>query len=530
MKKRFLTYLLYAICGALCALPAVFGKLWVLSWVSFVPVLINELIREKDERRPYLMAWKRGFAFFYTYGLVIFYWFVELYPLDFIGFEPIVALAVVLLAWLGVPILQAVPSAFLSLLLCFFSRKRGSHYIYPFFAAALWVLSEYSHTLTWAGVPWGKLAVGQTANLSNVQSASLLGSYFVAFIIIMVSGFIALAVIYMRNKDTTKKAAAFFICAIVIFSANSIYGSIALATDNENGNTIKVAAIQANISSDEKWDNEEGENELTIHRQLSLDAASEGAELIVWPETALPYRINSSEQLGNYVEEISRDANASIIIGCFESPDSINEIYNVTKYVSPENGLEDTMYAKRRLVPFGEYVPMRSFITAIFPPLAEISMLSYDIMPGTDTNLFDTEYGMIGSLICFDSIYETLAIDSVRDGAELLCISTNDSWFHDSSAVYEHNAHAILRSIENGRYTVRAANTGISSIITNKGEIIDMFPPLVQGYAQGNVQFISENTLYTTVGNLLVYLCAAFVIVVWGAYMIKDMKNGHTHK
>ncbi len=527
MKKRFLTYLLYAICGALCALPAVAGELWILSWLSFVPPLINEFTREKNEKRSYLKAWKRGFFFFYFYGLMIFYWFIELYPLDFAGFEPLAALGVVLLAWLGIPLLQSIFSAFVMVFLCFFARKKISQHIYPVFAAALWVTAEWLQTLTWAGVPWGKLAIGQTSNLTNVQSASLLGSYFVAFIMIAFSGLIALAVINRGKKATVKKAVAYLLCAAAVFSANSIYGTIVLTDDDSEGEKVTVAAIQANIASDEKWDDENG-NTFTIYRQLSLDAAYEGAELIVWPETAYPYRINVVDWMADYIEEISKDADASLIVGCFESDAS--GFYNVTKYVSPDDGLSSTMYAKRRLVPFGEFVPMRELVMAVFPPLANVSMLSEDINSGYDTSLFETEFGKIGSMICFDSIYETLALDSVRDGAELLCISTNDSWFHDSSAVYEHNAHAILRSIENGRYTVRAANTGISSIITNKGETVDMLPALIQGFAIGQIEFISENTLYTTVGNLLVYLCAAFVFILCALYIIKDIKNGHTHR
>ena len=192
--------------------------------------------------------------------------------------------------------------------------------------------------------------------------------------------------------------------------------------------------------------------------------------------------------------------------------------------------MTDTTYAKRRLVPFGEFVPMRDFICAVFPFLDEIAMLESDITAGNDSALFETEYGKVGSLICFDSIYEELARDSVRDGAQLLCISTNDSWFGDSAALYQHNAQAILRSIETGRYTVRAANTGVSSIITNKGEIVDMMPPLTRGYALGTVEFIRKNTLYTNVGNILVYISIAFTAAIFALYSVKDKINGHSNR
>ena len=130
------------------------------------------------------------------------------------------------------------------------------------------------------------------------------------------------------------------------------------------------------------------------------------------------------------------------------------------------------------------------------------------VVPGDSPALFDTEHGRIGGLICFDSIYESLARKSVAAGAELLVLGTNDSWFLDSAAGYQHNGQAVLRAIENGRAVVRAANTGISSIITEKGEIIDYLAPLVDGQLTAEVSLSSQQTLYTTIGDVFVLLAA----------------------
>ena len=167
-------------------------------------------------------------------------------------------------------------------------------------------------------------------------------------------------------------------------------------------------------------------------------------------------------------------------------------------------------YAKRHLVPFGEYVPMRDLIMTLIPPLAEVSALDGDISPGDDSALFETSWGQIGSLICFDSIYETLALDSVRDGAELMLISSNDNWFYDSAAVYQHQAQAQFRAIETGRYFVRAASSGISSVIAPDGELLARIEALEEGYAVAEVYTRETKTPYTVIGNLFVYLCIAF--------------------
>ena len=152
-------------------------------------------------------------------------------------------------------------------------------------------------------------------------------------------------------------------------------------------------------------------------------------------------------------------------------------------------------------------------------------MLSSDLTAGKDSALFETEWGKIGSLICFDSIYEQLTVDSVRDGAELMVISSNDSWFFDSAAVYQHQSQAQLRAIESGRYILRSANTGIPTIISPKGELLSWIDPLVDGYAVSEVATVSKNTLYTVVGNLLVYLSIAFCAGLFGVGLVLKRKG-----
>lgn len=94
---------------------------------------------------------------------------------------------------------------------------------------------------------------------------------------------------------------------------------------------------------------------------------------------------------------------------------------------------------------------MPGLIKAVLPFLAEMNMFSDALVPGTSSELFETEHGKIGGLVCFDSIYETLTLSSVRDGANLMILSTNDSWYRDSAAVYQHNGHAVLRAVESGQ-------------------------------------------------------------------------------
>ena len=146
----------------------------------------------------------------------------------------------------------------------------------------------------------------------------------------------------------------------------------------------------------------------------------------------------------------------------------------------------------------------------VIPPLAEIGMLDRDLLAGEDSYVFDLDQASIGSLICFDSIYETNALDSVRNGAELLAVSTNDSWFKDSRGVWMHNAQSQLRAIETGRWVVRSANTGVSSVISALGKVEDKLDALQAGYVLADVTLQNQRTLYSHIGNLFPILCLTF--------------------
>ena len=195
--------------------------------------------------------------------------------------------------------------------------------------------------------------------------------------------------------------------------------------------------------------------------------------------------------------------------------------------ITPDGRISDTLYHKRHLVPFGEYVPMRELFMTLIPPLAELSALDDDMTPGTETSLFETKWGKLGGLICFDSIYEELTRASAKDGANLMLLPSNDSWWFSTSVeTYQNESQAMLRAIESGRYLVRAGNTGISSIITEHGDHLAWLAPERKGIAIAEVEMCTQTTLYTRIGNLFVYLCMAFVLLLYPIdFIIKRRQN-----
>lgn len=504
-----MTYLICLISGFVTALPFVFGELSLISWFSMIPLFY---IAAKY-RHPY----RHGIVFSLGYYCTLFYWFVYLYPLDFAGFTKLQAIAIIALALTALPLLQGIGTAFVPLL---YSLLRTKHkFLSPITAAALWVIFEWLQTLFWFGVPWGRLAITQTAVPIAIQSASLFGSMFVSFLIVLSNGFFTLA--FEKLKEESKPGKYSVIGAAIII-LNYIFGAISVSAYNKNSsdNTVKAACIQGNIGSTDKWADDSVSNSLKVYTELTNQAVSEvSPDIIVWTETAIPCVIKNYDFIIKQISDLAVSSDAIILTGAFDTepneskPSGVNS-YNAIIAFYPDGTVSETSYKKRHLVPFGEYLPMANLIKKLLPSLAEINRFSDDVTPGTDSELFDTKYGKIGGIVCFESIYETITLDSVRDGAELITIVTNDSWYRDSAAVYQHNSHAILRAVENGRYVVRAANTGISSIISGAGEVKEELEPLVKGYISGNVSFSDSKTLYSRVGNIIVPISAAYCIAI----------------
>ena len=504
--------LLFMVIGsAATAVPLVFPALGFLQWIAMIPLFIGLYRLGESAVAGLWRMYRYGFLTVFAYYFVIYHWFVNLYPLDFAGLDHTASVVVVLAGWLGLSLLQAIPGGLMFLLyglLCRTGIFKRVPLLRPFAFAALWIVFEWSSTLGWTGVPWGRLCLGQIQYLPMLQSASLFGSYFISLLILLVNGLLAYAVLYQMRATVCGVTAA------ALVSANLCFGLIRFHLPEEDlENTVRVAVVQGNISSHDKWDENGTQKTMDVHAELTRQAATEGAEIVLWAETVFPFVFNYRTDLQEFASELARECNVTLILGAIYA-DSDEKEYNALYEITPSGEISTEVYAKRHLVPFGEYVPMRGVFEALIPPLAELSALDDDLTPGTETALIDVNGMRLGALICFDSIYEELNRSSVMDGAELMLLSTNDSWFRDSAALRMHCAQAQLRAIEGNRFVLRAANTGISAIISNKGVTEIKLAPLTEGIAVRDVAVKSQTSLYMWIGNCVVYLCIAFYAVL----------------
>ncbi len=504
--------IMIAVSGLLLGATIVFAEIGIFAYLVLIPLALTLLKKMNGEVYRARSAYLDGFIFYMCYDIVAFHWLAYFYPLDFAGLDNFQSIIVVALAWIGLSFLQSVFSAFVFVALSKIAKtklcRKYDLLIVPI-SAAFFSINEWTQTFTWAGVPWARIAISQTAMPILMQSASLFGSYFLSFLVVLVNFLIAYAII---NVDK-RRVVAF--TAVAIFGFNALFGAVALIMPTPNQKSIKVASVQGNFESQS--------TKATLYemyetyRDLIKEAAEEGAELIVMPEGAFPVDIRTYlkyKSIDKTFSSLAKELGVTITLGSYYDRDD-GVIHSSMSTFYSDGSQKLNSYAKRRPVPFGEFLPMKDFIELIVPVLAQINIFS-NVSPGERSVYFgatsDEDAIKVGTLLCFDSIYETLGIDVAREGAEMIIIPSNDSWFYDSRALNMHHAQNILRAVEQRKYVVNCGNTGLTSIVNEKGEVINKIPIYTEGYVLDTVYASSGRTIYSYIGNLFVYLCILLVL------------------
>lgn len=332
--------------------------------------------------------------------------------------------------------------------------------------------------------PWGRLGVILTPTPELIQIASITGAVGVTAIIVTVN--ILLAKLVQERRPRYLGIAVFVVCT------NYIYGSVALKNPIEQRDSLQVSAIQGGIGSMGKW---QATTDETMERYFSLcqEAVDQGGELLILPETAFPMTLKG--EVLDRLLAFSRENQAEMVVGGFFQEED-GKLYN--SLVNLRNG---TRYHKQNLVPYGEFVPFARFF-------GHTNNLSF----GEEISLIQTEGATVGAMICYDSIFSPIMRQSVKKGASLLVVSSNDSWFEHTPALYQHHAHGIMRAVESHRYLVRSANTGITSVIDPYGRVIDTYPPYSSGVLTAEVFPQSNITPYVKFGDWVVYLALGYLL------------------
>jgi apolipoprotein N-acyltransferase len=274
------------------------------------------------------------------------------------------------------------------------------------------------------------------------------------------------------------------------------------------GHRLRVGVVQGNFKQELKW--EEGLREETLRTYLSLtdSAVQKGAQLIVWPETAVPSFYQAEPELIERLRQFVSDRDIHLIFGSpgYEIAGREILLYNRVYHLPPDGSEE--FYDKIMLVPFGEYVPLAGllpFVDRMVPGEGEFAR-------GTWGGAFKTPVPS-GALICYEVSIPSLGRREVRDGSQMLINVTNDAWFGRSWGPYQHLAVSVVRALENRVPILRAANTGISAIIDSSGRIVKSIPLEERGVVVADIDTEREQTFYTRHGDWIVILSAAVISV-----------------
>jgi apolipoprotein N-acyltransferase len=370
-------------------------------------------------------------------------------------------------------------------------------------AATLWVGLEYLRTFLLTGFPWNLLGYTQYRSLSIIQIASITGVYGVSFVLVLVNAAAALACLHVRRS--ARQALMPVLGAGVVLTATVVFGMGRMVSAEIPRREIRVSVVQGNIEQGIKWDPEFASRTIAIYEGLTR-RADRGSDLIVWPETAVPFFLREGGQLTRRVLDLATEVQTPILVG---SPDRVSDAspryYNSAFLISPAGEIVQK-YDKIHLVPFGEYVPLSSLLFFVDKMATGIG----DFSAGEVFTVFETAGGRFGVLICFEAIFPDQVRGYVLAGADLLVNITNDAWFGDSAAPYQHLSMAVLRAVENGVYLVRAANTGISALVAPSGEILHQSDLFVEAVLSATMAPRSGGTFYTRRGDLF----------AWGSVLI----------
>ncbi|MFH1201690.1 MAG: apolipoprotein N-acyltransferase [Candidatus Omnitrophota bacterium] len=480
-----------------------------LAWFGFVPLFLA--IENKSRKRVFLFSYLAGIVFW----LGIIHWLVH------VTAAGMILLVLYLALYFGIFGL-------------IFSAVRCRLYtIHLLFIPSAWVILEYMRSYFLTGFPWTLLGHSQYLNLGVIQIADLGGAWCVSFLVVLIN-----VGIYSAIRKRPKNLLISLLCLVVAlgYGYYKIYegrktllrqGFVGQVKDptsprlrRAGEGRIKVSIIQPNIPQQLKWSEPSRDFIRTRLLELTQDAVRQNPDLIIWPESAIPDYLETQmgtdlkkglaqikdDNLG-YLFSLAKKIKTPILLGLVSVEG--NNYFNSAILVSQEGSIVKR-YDKIHLVPFGEYIPLRKAL-----PFLETVVPIGDFTAGKHYTVFP--YPVKSSvLICFEDIFPEISRRFAQKGADLLINVTNDAWFSDTSAPYQHLASSIFRAVENRLPLVRSANTGISCFIDSSGKIFSWIndhegkPTFVSGIKTEEVLLNKRYSFYLRFGDIFVFICFLF--------------------
>ncbi len=466
---------------------------WSAAWVALLPLLVA--LHDGGGRNAFRLGYLAGVIA----NVGILYW-TAITVLQYGDLN--VAVAVV--AMLALSAAVALYPALFAWLVGRWLRRLGTPAL--LLTPVAWVASEIVRAHTLWGFSWCLLGYSQGRNLPMIQIAAFVAVYGVSFLVAGASGVLAFA---WRVRGRARWVALAALASVI--AAVWAQGTAALRAPVPETGRVRVGLVQAAIRQDEKWDPSKATGNVARHIALTREAAARGARLVVWPESSLPFLFDRAPAVAGQLEQLARRNAMYLLFGNDDRAEREGGAYTVwvgAKMLSPDGAIA-LRYHKIRLVPFGEFVPMQPLLTLGGRYAAKLVQQVADFTPGTDYAVGAVDGHGVSVTICYEAIFPDLMREFTMRGSELLVNVTNDAWYGTTSAPYQHFAMAAFRAVENGKYLVRAANTGISAVVDPRGRVLDETRLFEATALVREVPFVGGTTFYARHGDLLAWGCLA---------------------
>ncbi|MBT1073039.1 apolipoprotein N-acyltransferase [Pelotalea chapellei] len=493
--------------GLLIALSFPSSGFSFLAWIALIPLLIA---LENSSRRT---AFRIGFTCGISAYVLILYWInVVITRYGHLPWAVSIPLYLLLAAWLAL---------FFGLAALIARAGEQVGIKTAFSLPVAWVACDLIRSFLFSGFPWAMLGHSQYRILPLIQIADISGVFGITLLIVL-ANVVLYRVLRALCGGGIQYPVKSVLVLLLLLVATLVYGFNRLnqpeATDAK---PVKVALIQGNIAQDVKWSPGFQEKTIDIYEQLTRTACKEGVDLVIWPESALPFFFQDELHQAERIKRLARELSVTLLVGspAHELRNGRRTFLNSAFVISPTGetiGRSDKIH----LVPFGEFVPLGR----LFPFISKMVVGIGDFSPGERAIPLQAGQTQLGTLICFEGIFPDLAREYVNAGARILVNITNDAWFGKTSAPYQHLSIGVFRAVETRTPLLRAANTGVTAIIDHNGHIRTMTPLFEEAFRTGEIRPGTGDSLYLKIGDTMAWLCVLLSAGIAGLTWLKRKK------
>ena len=500
-----------------------------LAWVALVPLLVVLMQPEQTSWRGFLLGWTTGFVFFFFSCNWISHSMIRYGGMN------------IVLAYAAAALFTAITGLFPALFAWATVRLRKSFGLWALGCAPLlWVATEWLRAIV-TGTTWNALGVSQINYLSVAHFAQIGGVGVISGSLVATSATLVL----LRDIYTpaAKRIIIGFLFVALLLTLADLRLSPAPANQSDPTKVL-VTGVQPNLPVDILTNPDEfarrNTNGLETNLKLTRDAITQApgkkTDLIVWAESPLVLHYEQDEAARNKLNNIAQENNAYLLFSALGHEGE--NVYNSVQTITPD-GKALKRYDKMRLVPFGEYVPLRPVLGAFVPAMigdftpgnaavvnslklaTQLAVVQSDEETAGEVALErTTSFVKVGTFICYEAAYPNLVREFVNNGATLLINVSDDAWFGTSAGAQQHLNHARMRAIETNRDLVRVTNSGISALIKADGSVVDPLPMFTATSKVWTAEKRQGGTLYVQYGDWFAILCAVISALAIGASFV----------